>query len=273
MQVADLLLGDLDLLERRRDLLEGQIAALAAAARSAPRSSSESRERLFARLRVRLSPVGLGTFRAPASASKHVRLLWHDRPPAPERARSIGTLVQRIEGCAAPGAERGSRTLMSHGDDRDRLGHAATASRRPGRPPATEVSLTRVGVTGVEKVIRVAAPPAARRTTRRAASTSPSFECFVDLNPQQAGVHMSRFEEIVNEAIDEVVLGETLRAEELAAHIAEQRPRAPGRPPRRGLDHRPLPGDGADPGLAASRPRRSTRCSAPRSPPSAAPGR
>ena len=33
---------------------------------------------------------------------------------------------------------------------------------------------------------------------------------------------MSRFEEVVNEAIDDVVLGETLRAEELAAHIAEQ---------------------------------------------------
>ena len=33
---------------------------------------------------------------------------------------------------------------------------------------------------------------------------------------------MSRFEEIVNEAIDEVVLDETLRAEELAAQIAEQ---------------------------------------------------
>ena len=33
---------------------------------------------------------------------------------------------------------------------------------------------------------------------------------------------MSRFEEVVNEAIDRVVLGETLRAEELAAHIAEQ---------------------------------------------------
>ena len=31
---------------------------------------------------------------------------------------------------------------------------------------------------------------------------------------------MSRFEEVVNEAIDEVVLGETLRAEELAAQIA-----------------------------------------------------
>ena len=33
---------------------------------------------------------------------------------------------------------------------------------------------------------------------------------------------MSRFEEVVNEAIDTVVLGEALRAEGLAAHIAEQ---------------------------------------------------
>ena len=48
------------------------------------------------------------------------------------------------------------------------------------------------------------------------------FECFVDLNPRQAGVHMSRFEEIVGEAIDEVVLEEALRAETLAAHIAQR---------------------------------------------------
>jgi GTP cyclohydrolase-4 len=46
------------------------------------------------------------------------------------------------------------------------------------------------------------------------------LECFVDLNPRQAGVHMSRFEEVVGEAIDGVVLGEALRTEELAAHIA-----------------------------------------------------
>jgi GTP cyclohydrolase I/GTP cyclohydrolase-4 len=47
------------------------------------------------------------------------------------------------------------------------------------------------------------------------------FECFVDLNPLQAGVHMSRFEEIVAEAIDQVVLGEAFKAEVLAAHIAQ----------------------------------------------------
>src|SRR3954467_7454154 len=81
--------------------------------------------------------------------------------------------------------------------------------------PATQVGLSRVGVTGVEKVIRV-------KTDGVENLFYAEFECFVDLNPQQAGVHMSRFEEIVNEAIDEVVLGEAFRAEVLAAHVAER---------------------------------------------------
>jgi GTP cyclohydrolase IV len=84
--------------------------------------------------------------------------------------------------------------------------------------PATGVSLSRVGVRGVEKVIRVdgVGDPA------RGALFFAELECFVDLNPQQAGVHMSRFEEVVNEAIDEVVLSEALRAEQLTAHIAQR---------------------------------------------------
>ena len=83
--------------------------------------------------------------------------------------------------------------------------------------PATQVSLSRVGVTGVEKVLRVAGDQNAGPQLYFA-----DLECYVDLAPHQAGVHMSRFEEIINEAIDEVVLSESLRAEELAAHIAER---------------------------------------------------
>src|SRR5680860_1767085 len=79
--------------------------------------------------------------------------------------------------------------------------------------PLTRVSLSRVGVTGVEKVIRVKADGEEEVLLAE-------FECFVDLNPRQAGVHMSRFEEVVGEAIDAVVLGEAFRAEVLAAHIA-----------------------------------------------------
>jgi GTP cyclohydrolase I/GTP cyclohydrolase-4 len=44
----------------------------------------------------------------------------------------------------------------------------------------------------------------------------------VDLGADQKGAHMSRFEEVVNEAIGQVVLGEsTFKAETLAEHIAE----------------------------------------------------
>ncbi len=81
--------------------------------------------------------------------------------------------------------------------------------------PATMVSLSRVGVTGVEKVIRVEADGDENLYHAE-------FSCFVDLNPRQAGVHMSRFEEVVAEAIDAVVLGEAFRAEVLASHIAER---------------------------------------------------
>src|SRR6195952_5019352 len=81
--------------------------------------------------------------------------------------------------------------------------------------PATQVSLSRVGVTGVEKVIRV-------RDNGNDNLFYAEMECFVDLEPRQAGVHMSRFEEIIGEAIDEVVLGEAFKAEVLAAHVAEK---------------------------------------------------
>jgi len=81
------------------------------------------------------------------------------------------------------------------------------------RRPSTHVSLSRVGVTGVEKVIRI-------RSNGSEQLFYAELECFVDLGPEQKGAHMSRFEEVVNEAIDEVVLSEAFKAETLAAHIA-----------------------------------------------------
>ena len=76
--------------------------------------------------------------------------------------------------------------------------------------PTLRVSLSRVGVTGVEKVIRIGDD-----------LFSANLECFVDLGPRQKGAHMSRFEEVVNDAIGEVVLGESaFRAEDLAQKVA-----------------------------------------------------
>src|SRR3954451_15981737 len=82
--------------------------------------------------------------------------------------------------------------------------------------PTLRVSLSRVGVTNVEKVIRLRSGDAEELYMAR-------LDCFVDLGPHQKGAHMSRFEEVVNDAIGEVVLGEAaFRAETLAQHIAEK---------------------------------------------------
>jgi GTP cyclohydrolase-4 len=79
------------------------------------------------------------------------------------------------------------------------------------RVPAVPVGLSRVGVTGVEKVVRI-----------REELFFARLECFVDLSRDQKGAHMSRFEEVVNEAIGEVVLTESpFRAETLARDIAQ----------------------------------------------------
>jgi GTP cyclohydrolase IV len=81
--------------------------------------------------------------------------------------------------------------------------------------PPVQLGLSRVGVTGVEKVIRI-------RHNGTEQLFSARFECVVDLGAEQKGAHMSRFEEVVNEAIGQVVLGEsTFKAETLAQHIAQ----------------------------------------------------
>jgi GTP cyclohydrolase IV len=79
------------------------------------------------------------------------------------------------------------------------------------RQPPVAVGLSRVGVTGVEKVVRI-----------RDELFLARLDCYVDLGHDQKGAHMSRFDEVVNEAIGEVVLSESpFLAETLARHIAE----------------------------------------------------
>ena len=81
--------------------------------------------------------------------------------------------------------------------------------------PTLHLSLSRVGVTGVEKIIRLRAGETEKLFSAR-------LDCYVDLGPTEKGAHMSRFEEVVNEAIGEVVLGEAaFKAETLAQHVAE----------------------------------------------------
>src|SRR2546422_5531110 len=79
--------------------------------------------------------------------------------------------------------------------------------------PEVRLGLSRAGVQGVAKAIRL-------RWGGAEKLISAEIDCTVDLDPAQKGVHMSRFPELFEEAIDEVVIGEAFLVEELAEHLA-----------------------------------------------------
>lgn len=74
--------------------------------------------------------------------------------------------------------------------------------------------LTRVGVTGVVKPLRVS-------RGGRAHTLVGTFDVFVDLPAEQRGTHMSRNIEVVNRLIDEHVRKETASLEDLVSGIAQ----------------------------------------------------
>ena len=80
--------------------------------------------------------------------------------------------------------------------------------------PAIPLSPSRVGVTNIEKVTRIGPRGAEQLYYAK-------LDCFVELGPEHKGAHMSRFEEVVNDVIGEVVLGAGgFKAEQLAQRIA-----------------------------------------------------
>jgi GTP cyclohydrolase IV len=81
--------------------------------------------------------------------------------------------------------------------------------------PDVRLGLTRAGVTGVSKAVRIAS----KRSETVMAAT---IDCTVDLAADQKGVHMSRFPELFDEAIEGVVAEEALLVELLAEHIASR---------------------------------------------------
>src|SRR5881227_781576 len=78
-------------------------------------------------------------------------------------------------------------------------------------PPDVRIGLSRAGVSGVRKAIRI-------RYGETEKLIAADIDCTVDLDPKQKGVHMSRFPEL----FEEVVIEEALLVEQLAAHIAAQ---------------------------------------------------
>jgi GTP cyclohydrolase I/GTP cyclohydrolase-4 len=94
------------------------------------------------------------------------------------------------------------------GESRELLTHDLQAS-----PSEVPLALSRAGVGGLQKAIRI-------RYGETEKLIAAEIDCTVDLEQSQKGVHMSRFPELFEEAIEQVVIGEALLVEELAEHIA-----------------------------------------------------
>src|SRR6266436_10420076 len=81
--------------------------------------------------------------------------------------------------------------------------------------PEVALGLSRAGVTGVQKAVRIG------RGAREKLILA-TIDCTVDLDPSQKGVHMSRFPELFEEAVEGVVDDDAFLVEDLAEHVARR---------------------------------------------------
>ena len=79
--------------------------------------------------------------------------------------------------------------------------------------PEVQLGLSRAGVQGIAKAIHL-------RWGKWEQVVSAEIDCTVDLAASQKGVHMSRFPELFEEAIEGVVDDEAFLVEDLAEHVA-----------------------------------------------------
>ena len=82
--------------------------------------------------------------------------------------------------------------------------------------PSIPIKLTRVGVTGVKKLLQL------ERKNKRPIILLPTFDAFVDLPNNQKGVHMSRNPEAISEVLETVANDSTVDIESLCAKIVDK---------------------------------------------------
>ena len=84
------------------------------------------------------------------------------------------------------------------------------------KQPSIPISLTRVGVTGVKKLIKI------KREDKRPIILIPTFDAFVDLPSTQQGVHMSRNPEAISEIVDEAANQSEIHLENICANLVKR---------------------------------------------------
>lgn len=82
--------------------------------------------------------------------------------------------------------------------------------------PEVTVGLSQVGVTGVEKLVKIARPE------KRPIVLMAEFEVFVDLPSWRKGADMSRNMEVINEVLEEAVSEPSYRVEDVCGDAAER---------------------------------------------------
>ncbi|MBP2202114.1 GTP cyclohydrolase-4 [Methanococcus voltae] len=86
------------------------------------------------------------------------------------------------------------------------------------KEPDIKVSLTRVGVTNLKKLVKIKRDP-----SKRDVVLVPTFEVFVDLPSNQKGIHMSRSPEVIGEVIERILSEEEIYGvEDLSIEIVKR---------------------------------------------------
>ena len=83
--------------------------------------------------------------------------------------------------------------------------------------PDYPFNLTRVGVTGVKKLVKVE-----RNNDERPVVLISNFEVFVDLPSDRKGANLSRNFEVIDEVLEEAINGPVYEIEELCGEIAKR---------------------------------------------------
>lgn len=81
--------------------------------------------------------------------------------------------------------------------------------------PQNNFKLTRVGITGIKKLVEVS-------RGGEVITLTPRIDVFVDLPSNQKGSHLSRNAEVINEIVDESIRKPTHSLEELSAKISKK---------------------------------------------------
>jgi GTP cyclohydrolase-4 len=130
--------------------------------------------------------------------------------PSLEHPALHETVEQLLGKVDRSGVKRVERSL------RLRLEHDVQAAE-----PAVGVGLSRVGVTNLQRVIQIT-------SYDRSTPLCATLDLFVDLNPEQAGVHMSRFSDVLESLVEEIGFEPSPDIESLAERLAHQVVRSQG---------------------------------------------